>query len=85
MTAHEQPEEQFLTVEAAAVLAGISHWTVRSWLSKGILIRYKAASRTVVDRFQLLDLVRPRVMPPPPTSTRTPDRVPRQITKRRTV
>jgi len=49
----------FLTVEGAAELAGLSHWTVRSWLQKGLLTRYKSASRTVVSRAELLDRVKP--------------------------
>jgi hypothetical protein len=51
--------EGFLTVEDAAQLAGISHWTVRSWLQKGSLTRYKSASRTVVSRAEILERVKP--------------------------
>jgi hypothetical protein len=49
----------FLKVDEAAQLVGLSHWTVRSWLNKGLLTRYKSASRTVVSRSELLDRVRP--------------------------
>jgi hypothetical protein len=47
-------------VDDAAQLAAISHWTVRSWLHKSLLIRYKSASRTVVSRTELLALLKPR-------------------------
>jgi excisionase family DNA binding protein len=50
----------FLTVDEAARLVGLSHWTIRLWLHKGVLTRYKSASRTVVSRKELLDLVQPK-------------------------
>ena len=50
----------YLTVDEAARLAGLSHWTVRSWLHKGLLTRYKSASRTVVSRSELLELLKPQ-------------------------
>ena len=49
----------FLTVEEAAQLAGLSHWTIRMWQRKGRLKRYKVGSRTVVSRTELLELVKP--------------------------
>ena len=49
----------FLTVDEAAHLIGLSHWTVRSWLQKGLLTRYKSAARTVVSRKELLERVEP--------------------------
>jgi excisionase family DNA binding protein len=45
-----QNESQFLTVDEAAQLASLSHWTIRLWLQKGRLVRYKSGSRTVVSR-----------------------------------
>jgi len=53
-------DAQFLTVSEAAQLAGLSHWTIRQWLYRGILTRYKSASRTVVSRSELLDLLKPK-------------------------
>jgi excisionase family DNA binding protein len=50
----------FLTVVEAAQLAGLSHWTIRLWLQKGLLKKYKSASRTVVSRAELLELVKPK-------------------------
>jgi excisionase family DNA binding protein len=50
----------FLTVDEAARLVGLSHWTIRLWLHKGVLTRYKSASRTVVSRKELLELVQPK-------------------------
>jgi excisionase family DNA binding protein len=50
----------FLTVDEAANLVGLSHWTIRRWLEIGKLTRYKALSRTVVSRSELLALLEPR-------------------------
>lgn len=51
----------FLTVDEAAQLVGLSHWTIRRWLQPGgKLTHYKSASRTVVSRSQLLELVKPK-------------------------
>jgi excisionase family DNA binding protein len=50
----------FLTVDEAALLVGMSHWTVRRWLDLGKLTRYKSASRTFVSRSELLELLKPR-------------------------
>ena len=52
--------ENFLTVDDAAQLVCLSHWTVRSWLHKGLLTRYKSGSRTVVNRSELLELLKPK-------------------------
>jgi excisionase family DNA binding protein len=60
----------YLTVEEAAELAGLSHWTVRSWLHKGRLTRYKSASRTVVSRTELLALLQPKKTDPAKESAR---------------
>jgi excisionase family DNA binding protein len=49
----------FLTVDEAAQLVGLSHWTMRSWIQKGHLTRYKSAARTVVSRDELLERVKP--------------------------
>lgn len=51
---------EFLTVDEAADLVSISHWTVRRWLDEGKLTRYKSASRTLVSRAELLALVKPK-------------------------
>lgn len=50
----------FLTVDEAARLVGLSHWTIRRWLELGKLTRYKAASRTMVSRPELLALLEPK-------------------------
>jgi excisionase family DNA binding protein len=55
-----QSESNFLTVDEAARLANLSHWTIRLWLQKGRLVRYKSGSRTVVSRRELLSLIEPR-------------------------
>jgi excisionase family DNA binding protein len=51
---------EFLTVDEAARLVGLSHWTIRLWLHKGRLTRYKSASRTLVSSVELLELLKPR-------------------------
>ena len=60
MISEEEDADSFLTVDEAAQLVGLSHWTVRSWLHKGLLTRYKSASRTLVSRVELLELLKPR-------------------------
>ena len=60
----------FLTVDEAAQLVGLTHWTIRVWLHKGRLTRYKSASRTVVSRTELLDLVKPTKIDPAKESAR---------------
>jgi excisionase family DNA binding protein len=47
-------------VDEAAELVGLSHWTIRVWIHRGRLTKYKAASRIVVSRSELLALVKPR-------------------------
>ena len=50
----------FVTVDDAADLVGCSHWTIRRWLELGKLTRYRALSRTMVSRSELLALLGPR-------------------------
>jgi excisionase family DNA binding protein len=50
----------FMTVDDAADLVGCSHWTIRRWLELGKLTRYKALSRTMVSRYELLALLEPK-------------------------
>jgi excisionase family DNA binding protein len=52
--------ESFLTVDEAAQLVGHSHWTIRLWLRKSLLTRYKSGSRLVVSRSELLALLQPK-------------------------
>jgi excisionase family DNA binding protein len=56
---HEN-ENGFLTVVEAAQFTGLSHWTIRDWIHRKRLTRYKSASRTVVSRAELLALVKPK-------------------------
>jgi len=51
----------FLTVDEAADLVGLSHWTIRKYIHDAKLQRYKSASRTVVSRSELLELVKPEI------------------------
>ena len=50
---------EFLTVDEAAQLTGYSHWSIRRWLGTR-LTRYRAGSRVVVSRSELLELVKPK-------------------------
>ena len=54
------PADGFLTVDEAAQFVGLSHWTLRSWLQKGRLTKYKSGSRTLVSPAELLELLKPR-------------------------
>jgi excisionase family DNA binding protein len=47
-------------VDDAAQFAGYSHWTIRHWLDSGKLSRYRAGSRVVVNRAELIELVKPK-------------------------
>ena len=49
--------KDFLTVDEAARLVGLSHWTIRMYLHKRRLTKYRLGSRTVVSRQELLGLV----------------------------
>jgi hypothetical protein len=44
---------------AGQFLGGISPWTIRSWITKGILTRVKIGARTMVYEHELLKMVRP--------------------------
>lgn len=43
--------------EAAKLLGNISVWTVRSWLSKGVLSKVKIGSRTMIKESELVRLI----------------------------
>jgi excisionase family DNA binding protein len=52
---------EFITVDEAAQLTGYSHWSIRRWLAPGgKLTRYRAGSRIVISRAELLELVKPK-------------------------
>jgi len=52
---------EFLSVDEAARLAGLSHWTIRRWVEPGgKLTRYKVLNRTMVSRTELLELIKPK-------------------------
>jgi excisionase family DNA binding protein len=60
MKGKQSDSSMFLSVDEAARLVGLSHWTLRSWLQKGLLTRYKSVSRTLVNRAELLELLKPK-------------------------
>jgi excisionase family DNA binding protein len=50
----------FLTVDEAASLARVSHWTIRKYLHEAKLQRYRRLGRVMVRRAELLELLKPR-------------------------
>ena len=52
--------EDFLTVDQAAALVGLSHWTIRKYIHDGALQRYRSLGRNLVRREELLELVKPK-------------------------
>jgi excisionase family DNA binding protein len=56
----EKQNTNFLTVDGAAQLVGLTHWTIRRWLQTKRLTRYKSGQHTLVSRVELLELVKPK-------------------------
>jgi hypothetical protein len=50
---------EFLSLDAAARLAGLSHWTIRRMLQTKRLERYKSGQRTFVSKGELLERLKP--------------------------
>lgn len=50
----------FLTVDEAALLVGLSHWTIRKYIRDGALQHYRSCGRVLVRRDELCELVRPK-------------------------
>ena len=48
----------YLTVQEAAGILKLSPWTIRQWLTRGHLKRYKAGGATRIDEEELRSLVR---------------------------
>ena len=59
MGAEPENTDRFLTVDEAADLVALSHWTIRLWLRKGRLTRYMIGSRVVVNLAELRELLKP--------------------------
>ena len=55
-----QNHGNFLTVDEAAALVGLSHWTIRKYIHERALQRYRSVGRTLVSRAELLELVKPK-------------------------
>lgn len=68
----------YSVADAAALLGGISKWTVHSWLAKGRLRRTKVGSRTMISERDLqafIDNCNPEPSTlPNPASTNTRER-----------
>ncbi len=55
-----QGRDGFLTIDEAAQVVGVTHWTIRRWLKEGRLARFESRSRPFVRRDELLALVSPK-------------------------
>lgn len=60
----EHNPDSFLTVDEAAHLVGLTHWTIRRWLQKSKLTRYKSGQHTVVNRLELIEELKPKNVEP---------------------
>lgn len=69
-------QEDFLTIDEAARFVGLSHWTIRMYLQKRRLTKYRLCNRTVVSRRELTALVHIKEIAPAgsvgPTNGRQP-------------
>lgn len=54
-----QSNSDFLTLDEAAKLTGFSHWSIRRWVGTK-LTRYESMGRILVNRVELLALVKPK-------------------------
>jgi len=62
--------EKLLSVpEAAALLGGISKWTVHAWLSQGKLQRTKVGGRTMIRESELQRVIHDGGKSPAPNRT----------------
>ena len=57
MAIKTEQSADFLTVDEAAQLVGLSHWTIRNYLRRRLLTKYRLSFRTMVNRQELLELV----------------------------
>ena len=46
-------DKLFSVAQVAELLGGVSPWTVRAWLSKGVLRRTKVGGRTMVSESEI--------------------------------
>jgi predicted site-specific integrase-resolvase len=53
-----------ISVEAAAIVAGVNERTIRRWMAEGRLTRYERAGRirVLVDAAELSELVKPKAV-----------------------
>lgn len=59
-----QTNPKFLTLPEAAQETGFSHWTLRKFLHDGKLTRYRLGSRVLLDRSEVMSLLRPQKIEP---------------------
>ena len=50
----------FLTVDDAARLVGLTHWTIRRYLQTKRLTRYKSGQTTLVSHLELIEVMKPK-------------------------
>jgi len=51
-------DREYISVDAGAALVGLSAWTLRQYLSQGKLSRFKAGRRTLLDKAEVMALVK---------------------------
>ena len=69
MEGKRKESAEFLTVDEAARLVGLSHWTVRNYVRRARLTKYRSGNRTLVSRVELLELLKPvKVRPAKPSA-----------------
>lgn len=55
MTARQR---QLISVDNAARILGLSHWTLRQWATKGIIASHRVSTRLMFDRCELDRVIR---------------------------
>jgi hypothetical protein len=53
-----ETQREYVLIEAGEGLVGLKAWTLRQYLTQGKLTRYKCGRRTLLDKAELLSLVK---------------------------
>ncbi len=56
-------KRQLVSVDDAAQILGLSHWTLRGWATKGIIASHRISTRLMFDRDEIDRLIRERERP----------------------
>ena len=52
--------KEFLTIEQAKKILGVTHKTIYNYFDKGILTKYKKVNRVLLDKDEVLSLAEPQ-------------------------